>query len=225
MRPSSGIERPGTRDQRCRSVGIVAGMKTNARAFGILATAFAAASLAACGGTDAATDAATSAASSAVAEATEAAGDATSSTCPITVSDAWVKAVETGMTGEFGVLKNTSDAEVVVTAGTSSAASSVELHEVVDGVMTPVQGGFTVPANGELTLEPGGYHVMLMGVTAPIQPGDKVTTTLECNDGGTFEMVATAKDYSGADESYAPSMDMGSESGMTGDQMASPSAN
>jgi copper(I)-binding protein len=200
---------------------------------GIVLATFAAASLAACGGSDTATDAATSAAAAATSAAASAAssaaaevtGDATSSTCPITVSDAWVKAVESGMTGEFGVLKNTSDAEVVITAGTSSAASSVELHEVVDGTMTPVQGGFTVPANGELTLEPGGYHVMLMGVTAPIQPGNEVTTTLECSDGGTFEMVATAKEYSGADESYAPSMDMGSESGMAEDQMASPSAN
>ena len=47
--------------------------------------------------------------------------------------------------------------------------------------MQPVPGGFTVPANGMLTLEPGGFHIMLMGVSAPIRAGAEVPFTLTCS--------------------------------------------
>ena len=126
--------------------------------------------------------------------------------CPITVADAWVKAADTGMTAAFGELDNTTAADVTITGASSPAATSMELHEVVEDngsmVMQPVKGGFTVPANDHLHLEPGGYHLMLMDVTAPIKAGDDVTFTLTCSDGATTEFTAQAKTYTGAEEQY-----------------------
>jgi periplasmic copper chaperone A len=128
------------------------------------------------------------------------------STCPVTVADPWVKAADSGMSAAFGTLSNPTSTDVHVTAASSPSTSSMELHEVVtkDGqmVMQPVEGGFTVPAGGSLTLEPGGYHLMLMDITTPIEAGDEVSFTLTCGSDGPVTFDAQAKTYDGADETY-----------------------
>lgn len=140
----------------------------------------------------------------------------TSDGVAVTVSDAWVKAVDSDMTAAFGTLTNNTDEEVTLVAATTDASAMVELHEVVmkDGsmVMQPKEGGIPIPAGGSATLEPGGDHIMLMDVTAPIEPGDVVELDLELSDGSSITMTATAKEFSGADEDYESesSMDDGS---------------
>src|SRR5690606_33423212 len=106
----------------------------------------------------------------------------------VTLSDAWVKAADEGMTAAFGVLSNRGPADVTLVAASGAAAASMELHETVgDGsggmVMRERDGGFTVPAGGALTLEPGGDHVMLLGLSAPIVAGDEVELVLVFSDG------------------------------------------
>lgn len=132
--------------------------------------------------------------------------DADAAACPITVPDGWVKAAPEGMTAAFGTLSNTGGAEVTVTSASTPAATTVELHEVVESggsmVMQPAEGGFPVPANGTTSLEPGGLHLMLMDLTAPIKAGQQITVTLTCSGGGSATMTATAKNYTGADEKY-----------------------
>lgn len=137
-------------------------------------------------------------------EATSTGGD-----CGLRVSDAWVKAADSGMTAAFGVIANPGEAAVTISAATSPASASMELHEMatVDGesVMRPIAGGLDVPAGAAITLAPGGNHFMLIGLTAPIKPGDEVAITVQCATGGTFTMTALAKTFAGAQESYAPS--------------------
>lgn len=151
-----------------------------------------------------------------------ASGAALASDCPLTVTDAWVKAVDTGMTGAFGVVANSSDTDVIITAANTTAAGTTELHETVDNgggtAMQPVSQ-FDVPAAGTITLEPGGNHIMLMNVPAPIAPGQDVVITLTCDGGGTAEFTAQAKTYTGANETYLPE----GEGSMT-EPMASESA-
>ncbi|GIG24857.1 copper chaperone PCu(A)C [Cellulomonas denverensis] len=125
----------------------------------------------------------------------------------VLVEDAWVKAADSGMSAAFGVVRNTGDHDVTVQGATSPTATGVELHETVDDgtgamVMQEKDGGFTVPAGGELVLEPGGNHLMLMGLTAPVEAGDEVDLTLTFDDGSTLDVTAPAKDYSGANENY-----------------------
>lgn len=150
-------------------------------------------------------------ASSTTSTSAESPSASTSTACPITISDTWAKAAETGMTAAFGILANPSDTDVTVTAASSPAAARMELHEVVtkDGamVMQPKEGGFTVPAGGTLTLEPGGFHLMLMDIPAAIEPGADVAITLTCSTGGTVEFTAQAKTFDGAAENYVGSTD------------------
>ncbi|MDN4646440.1 copper chaperone PCu(A)C [Arthrobacter sp. PsM3] len=125
----------------------------------------------------------------------------------LAVSQPWVKTAESGMTGAFGVIKNTSDTDITVTGASTPAARMVELHETVPGSNGAMQmqakpGGFVIPAGGELKLEPGANHLMLMGLTGPITAGADVRFTLALAGGGSFEFAAVAKDFSGANENY-----------------------
>lgn len=132
--------------------------------------------------------------------------------CAITVADSWVKATDTEMTGAFGELTNTSDAEMVVVSASSPSAGKMEIHEVVDKdgsmVMQPLEGGLVIPAGATATLAPGQNHLMLMGLTEPIEAGQTVEITLTCADGGTAPYSGVAKPFEGGAEDYEPGMEM-----------------
>lgn len=101
---------------------------------------------------------------------------------------------------------------LTITGASSDAATAVELHEVVDDVMRPVEGGFTVPAGGSLMLAPGGYHLMFMGIPAPIAAGDDVNVTFTLSDGSELALTAVAKDFAGGNEDYDDGIDTQMES-------------
>ncbi|HEY9039969.1 MAG TPA: copper chaperone PCu(A)C [Roseovarius sp.] len=76
-----------------------------------------------------------------------------------------------------------------LTGASSPAADLVQLHthmESDEGVMKMmhVEEGFDLPAGGTLSLERGGKHVMLMGLTAPLEQGATVSVTLTFEKAG-----------------------------------------
>lgn len=134
--------------------------------------------------------------------------DATA-TGTLTVTDPWVKAAENGMTAAFGTIVNGTGTDLVLTAVTTPATETVELHETTaDGSggmsMQEKEGGFELPAGAELVLEPGGEHIMLMDLPGPLRPGDEVELTLVFSEGTEHPFTATVKDFAGAQEHYAP---------------------
>lgn len=133
----------------------------------------------------------------------------------LTITDPWVKAAEEGMTSGFGTLRNGTDGDLVLIGARTSASAHVELHETSsDGSggmsMQEKEGGFPLPAGEELVLEPGGNHLMLMELTAPLLPGDQVEVILEFEDGTEHPFTATVKDFAGAQEHYEPEGSVGS---------------
>lgn len=125
----------------------------------------------------------------------------------VSVHNAWVKAADSGMSAAFAELENSGSEDVTVTAATSAASSDLQLHETVENeagemTMREKDGGFVIPAGESLSLEPGGNHIMLMGLANPIKAGDELSFTLTFSDGSTADFTAPAKDYSGANESY-----------------------
>lgn len=131
---------------------------------------------------------------------------------PLTVKDPWAKAADSGMTAVFGTLVNTTGAQLTVVSATSSVAKKTELHEVadVDGqpVMRPKKGGFVIPAKGSHELQPGADHLMLMGLTGALQPGDEMTVSLTLKDGRRLRFTAVAKAFAGGKENYDSGMNM-----------------
>lgn len=125
----------------------------------------------------------------------------------VTIEDAWVKSAEEGMSAGFGTLVNSGDDDVTVVSVTSDASTMLELHETVENesgemVMREKDGGFVIPADGELALEPGANHIMMMELTGPLTAGSEVSFTLTFSDDSTYEFSAPVKDYSGANENY-----------------------
>ncbi len=128
-------------------------------------------------------------------------------------SDGWVRVSEysdhvDGMTGAFATIENHTDHDVTLVGGSAEIASMVEVHEVImmDGEMKmqAKEGGILIKAGESVTLEPGGLHVMLMGLKEAILEGDEVTLTLDFDgyDDQTFTWPAKAS-LSG-DEKYEP---------------------
>jgi copper(I)-binding protein len=128
-------------------------------------------------------------------------------------SDGWVRVSEysdhvDGMTGAFATIENHTDHDVTLVGGSAEIANMVEVHEVVmidkEMKMQAKDGGILIKAGESVTLEPGGLHVMLMGLKKPILEGDEVTLTLDFEgyDDQTFTWPAKAS-LSG-DETYEP---------------------
>lgn len=133
----------------------------------------------------------------------------------VSIEDPWVKSAESGMTAAFGTLVNGGDDDITVVSAASDITDYLELHETVANdagamVMQPKEGGFTIPGGGTHELDPGGDHLMVMDLTRALEPGEDVSITLTMADGSTKEVVATVKDFDGADEEY--------QDGDTGDQ-------
>lgn len=137
------------------------------------------------------------------------ASDSGTSAGQVTVTDPWVKAAETGMTAAFGTVVNGTGRDLTLVSASTPASSEVQLHETTsDGSggmsMKEKEGGFEIPAGGQHVLEPGGDHIMLMALTRPLLPGDEVEVTLQFDDGTSVPLTATVKDFTGAQEHYAP---------------------
>lgn len=126
----------------------------------------------------------------------------------VAITDSWVKTAEAGeMSAAFGIIENHGADDLTVVAASSPVSGVTELHEVVDDgtgamVMREIEGGFLVPAGGRLVLEPGGNHIMLMGLTEDILAGTEVTVLIEFSNGETMTIQAPARDYAGANEEY-----------------------
>ena len=100
----------------------------------------------------------------------------------ITVQQPWARAaVQGGVGGAFMTIENGGAAPDRLLSVASPVARSIELHTTVrDGDvmrMRPVTA-VEVPAHGAVQLQPGGLHVMMMGLTKALAQGETVPLTL-----------------------------------------------
>jgi copper(I)-binding protein len=111
----------------------------------------------------------------------------------LVVSNAWSRPTPAGMgmgVGYFTVTNRGSRTDTLIHASTPAAAG-VEFHEslLVDGMarMRPREA-IPVPAGGTVQLQPGGLHLMLVGLKAPLAAGSKVPLTLTFRGAGTIQV-------------------------------------
>lgn len=90
--------------------------------------------------------------------------------------------------GAYLVVENRGATADRLLAVQSDVAARAELHEmtVENDVMRmhEVEGGIEIPAHGTATLAPGGLHVMMMGLTGPLEQGQTFDLTLTFEHGG-----------------------------------------
>ena len=100
----------------------------------------------------------------------------------VVVSEAWARATVPQQRSSAAFMRLTAPTDVRLVSVQSSVAEVVELHEMaMDGnvmKMRAVTGGLEMPAGKAVELTPGGYHVMLMGLTRQLKDGDNVPLTL-----------------------------------------------
>jgi len=99
----------------------------------------------------------------------------------------------------FLVIQNRGDAPDSLTGVGSPDADMVMLHETV-GQRMEMLGGVAVPAGGRVVLAPGGYHLMLHGLTHRAAEGDTLTLELEFARAGTLRVRAPVLRYTEAVE-------------------------
>lgn len=76
-------------------------------------------------------------------------------------------------------------------------AQIVELHTMNEenGVMSMRQvDAIDVPAQGEVVLKPGGFHIMLFGIHSELKPGDKATFILQFERAGMIAVEAVVRE-------------------------------
>ena len=101
------------------------------------------------------------------------------------VEQPWARPTLQGMSmgGAFMLLKNESAQNDILIGGASPVADKVEIHtHVREGdvmKMREVKGGIPLPAGQLVKLEPGAYHVMLMGLKKPLKVGEQFPLTLK----------------------------------------------
>ena len=116
----------------------------------------------------------------------------------VTVSEAYARAVPPGQpnSASFMLLKNASNMDHALVGAQSDAAETVELHthSMKDGMMQMRRvARIEIPAGGETRLQPGGLHVMLIGLKGDLQPGEDVALRLQFEDGSTLEVAAPVR--------------------------------
>ena len=89
-------------------------------------------------------------------------------------------------TAAFVTLNNSSDKDIYLVGASTTIAKTVELHEhtMVNGVMKMREiKNIKIPANGSVSLQPGGLHIMLIELKQDLTKINEVTLKLLFGDG------------------------------------------
>lgn len=128
------------------------------------------------------------------------AGCSSAAPSKVTVSGAWARpaAVANQPTAAYMVISNGSGQPDALLSASSPDATMVQLHETTtDGTgmtaMHPVDR-VPIPGEGEVTLQPGGTHVMIMGLSKPLPAGATIELDLVFEHAGRVTVTAEVRD-------------------------------
>ena len=113
------------------------------------------------------------------------------------IDDAWIKETPPNhpMTGGYLKIENEGNTADVLIGVSADFAMKSEIHEMkMEGdvmKMRPLENGLVIPADGEVYLKPGGYHLMFMKLKQQMIPMDvhQMTLTFENSGSITIPMI------------------------------------
>jgi copper(I)-binding protein len=106
---------------------------------------------------------------------------------PVKIEDPWTRATAPGAKVGAGYMKITSTAPDRLVGASTPAAGRVELHVTSkegDVMRMREVKAYDIPAKGGFELKPGGAHLMLVDLKAPLKQGTKVPVTLRFEKAG-----------------------------------------
>lgn len=121
---------------------------------------------------------------------------------PITIYDAWSSPTVTSLgtaAGYMTIGNNQNEGDELI-AASSPWAEAVTLHRSsMEGGIARMKSveAMPFPAHSRLTFAPGGYHLMLTGLYAPLVEGDTVPVTLMFKKAGAVEGVLKVRPRNG----------------------------
>ena len=110
----------------------------------------------------------------------------------ITISDAWVPAIEQvgGNVALSMTIRNTSDIADALVRVRCPAANFAVKHTVDRGEGAPAMreiSAIPIAAGGTTVLKPDAYHIMLLQTRQPLAAGDALNCSIVFQKGGTIE--------------------------------------
>jgi periplasmic copper chaperone A len=127
--------------------------------------------------------------------------NATFAVADLVVENPWARESVTRTGAAYLTVRNDGDQDDRLVGVSSAVAEKAELHSSVmqDGVMKMrAVEALDVPAHGGAVLEPGGLHIMLIGLKAPLEEGKSFALMLEFENAGEIEVLTTVEDIAHA---------------------------
>ncbi|WP_142416198.1 copper chaperone PCu(A)C [Bartonella massiliensis] len=112
----------------------------------------------------------------------------------IEILNPWTRETPRGAKVGSGYLYiiNHSDTPDRLVSISTNGVKTTEIHSmaVVNDIMKmeKMHNGIEIPGNGEITLKPGGNHIMFMGLSKPFKIGDKISAKLTFENAGTINV-------------------------------------
>lgn len=114
----------------------------------------------------------------------------------VSITGAAVRETANDVTAMYMTIKTTGTGDRLVSV-TTPISPMAQLHEtvMVSGAMKmqEVAGGIAIPPAGEVVLKPGGLHVMIMNLTAPLKAEQTVPFELTFEKAGKVNLIAPVK--------------------------------
>ena len=129
----------------------------------------------------------------------------------VTVTDAWARATVQGQKATGAFMKITAKDSAKLVGVSSPVAGVVEIHEMKMDKdvmkMSALPHGLELPAGKAVELKPGGYHVMLMDLKAPLTKDTTIPLTLTVQDAKGVKSTVELKLLVGMQAPAMPSHD------------------
>lgn len=106
------------------------------------------------------------------------------------IADAWARETVAGQTSTAAYLtisnRGTADDRLLSVAASEPAMATIHATDSSGGIsrMRELSTGLAVPAGSTIELKPGGTHVMIMGLGAPLRRGDTLMLRLRFEKSG-----------------------------------------
>jgi periplasmic copper chaperone A len=115
------------------------------------------------------------------------------------ISVPWARATPkgAGVGGGYMTITNMGSEPDRLIGGSTAISSRFEVHEMKmdNGVMKmrPIAGGLEIKPGQTVTLKPGGYHVMFVGMTRQLKKGQHFKATLQFAKAGKVDVDFTVE--------------------------------
>lgn len=125
------------------------------------------------------------------------AAETPTATAAVSATDAWCRPSPNGAKAGGCYVTLTAATDDRLTGGSTPRAGSLQVHEMKteNGMMKMAEltAGLPLPAGQAVVLAPGGNHLMLIGLTAPLVAGETVPLTFQFASAPTITVQAQVR--------------------------------